>query len=58
MHRFAYNSAISQLPRWVRPYARTYDKFGLVQRDLTQFFKNAEKEVPQITSCNGTQVSS
>jgi len=44
-HRFAYSNALNQLPHWVRPYTRTYDKFGLVQRDLTQFFRTAEKEV-------------
>ena len=44
-HRFAYNNTISQLPKWVRPFVQTYDKFGLIQRDLTQFFRNAEKQV-------------
>ena len=29
----------------MRPYTKVYQKFGLVQRDLSQFFKNAEKEV-------------
>ena len=43
--RFAYSNALNQLPHWVKPYTRTYDKFGLVQRDLTQFFRNAEREV-------------
>ena len=43
--RFAYNNTISQLPKWVRPFVQTYDKFGLIQRDLTQFFRNAEKQV-------------
>jgi hypothetical protein len=42
--RFAYRGAIEQLPKWVRPYVKTYEKFGLVQRDLTQFFSNAEKQ--------------
>ena len=45
VYRFAYSSSISQLPQWVRPYARVYDKFGLVQRDISQFFKTAEREV-------------
>jgi regulator of telomere elongation helicase 1 len=42
--RFAYRNTISQLPKWVRPFVQTYDKFGLIQRDLTQFFRNAEKQ--------------
>ncbi|XP_064395441.1 regulator of telomere elongation helicase 1-like isoform X2 [Halichondria panicea] len=49
--RFAYNSSINQLPQWIRPYVQTYDKFGLVQRDIRAFFKEAEKDfgglVPQ-----------
>lgn len=43
--RFAYHNTINQLPKWVRPFVHTYDKFGLIQRDLTQFFRNAEKKV-------------
>ena len=43
--RFSFSNALNQLPRWVRPYAKIYDKYGLVQRDLTQFFRNAEKKV-------------
>ena len=44
-HRFAYSNTKNQLPQWLRPNVRTYDKFGLVQRDLIQFFKNAQTEV-------------
>ena len=46
--RFASSSSIGQLPQWVRPHAKIYNKFGLVQRDLSQFFKTAEKEVSLI----------
>lgn len=42
---FAYTSSIKQLPQWVRPYVQTYNKFGLVQRDLRVFFKEANKDV-------------
>ena len=43
--RFCYSNSLNQLPQWVQPHIRTYDKFGLVQRDLNLFFKNAAKEV-------------
>ena len=52
--RFAYRSNINQLPKWLRPYVQTYDKFGLVQRDLTQFFRNAEKQVCGVKSIFST----
>ena len=45
LYSFAYNSSIKQLPQWVRPYVQVYDKFGLVQRDLRVFFKEADKDV-------------
>ncbi len=43
--RFAYSSSISQLPQWLRPHVQTYDRFGLVQRDVRAFFKEAQKDV-------------
>lgn len=44
-YRFSYSNALSQLPQWVQPHVKSYDKFGLVQRDLRSFFRNAEQEV-------------
>ena len=43
--RFGSSSTVKQLPQWVRPHVKTFSKFGVVQRDLNLFFKNAEKEV-------------
>lgn len=43
--RFTYPDAIRQLPAWLRPYVKVYNEFGLVQRDLIQFFRNADKTV-------------
>ncbi len=53
--RFCYQNSLSQLPLWVRPHVKTYDKFGLVQRDLNNFFRSAAKEVCAVlcwTVCN------
>ena len=43
--RFTYPDAIQQLPSWLRPYVKVYKEFGLVQRDLIQFFRTADKLV-------------
>ena len=43
--RFTYPDAIRQLPAWLRPYVKVYNEFGLVQRDLIQFFRNSDKTV-------------
>ncbi|KAM5135033.1 regulator of telomere elongation helicase 1 [Mantella aurantiaca] len=45
-HRFTYNDARSQLPSWVRPYLRVYDNFGHIVRDVSQFFRVAQKIMP------------
>ncbi|XP_077991647.1 regulator of telomere elongation helicase 1-like [Glandiceps talaboti] len=45
-NRFTYSDARAQLPSWVRPYVKTYDNFGLLMRDLMNFFKTAEKIMP------------
>ncbi|XP_034551917.1 regulator of telomere elongation helicase 1 isoform X2 [Notolabrus celidotus] len=55
--RFKGTSARNQLPSWVRPYVRLYDNFGNVVRDVSQFFRVAQKlrpfveKKPQAESC-------
>ncbi|XP_049608196.1 regulator of telomere elongation helicase 1 isoform X1 [Syngnathus scovelli] len=44
--RFKSRDAQSQLPSWVRPYVRSYDKFGNIVRDVCQFFRVAQKMRP------------
>ncbi|XP_053309652.1 regulator of telomere elongation helicase 1 [Spea bombifrons] len=46
-HRFGNSDARAQLPSWVRPYARIYDNFGHIIRDVSQFFRVAQKIMPQ-----------
>uniref|UniRef100_A0A3B4BKS9 Regulator of telomere elongation helicase 1 n=1 Tax=Periophthalmus magnuspinnatus TaxID=409849 RepID=A0A3B4BKS9_9GOBI len=43
--RFKGANAIAQLPKWVRPYVRPYIAFGSVVRDVSQFFRVAQKIV-------------
>uniref|UniRef100_A0A4W6E8K8 Regulator of telomere elongation helicase 1 n=1 Tax=Lates calcarifer TaxID=8187 RepID=A0A4W6E8K8_LATCA len=43
--RFKNSDARAQLPSWVRPYVRLYDGFGNVVRDVSQFFRVAQKMV-------------
>ncbi|KAJ7333753.1 Regulator of telomere elongation helicase 1 [Desmophyllum pertusum] len=43
--RFTYPDAIQQLPSWMKGYVKVYKEFGLVQRDLIQFFRTADKMV-------------
>ncbi|XP_053557446.1 regulator of telomere elongation helicase 1 [Bombina bombina] len=45
-HRFTQGSSRSQLPSWVRPYVRVYDNFGHIIRDVSQFFRVAQKIMP------------
>ncbi|XP_053250552.1 regulator of telomere elongation helicase 1 isoform X3 [Podarcis raffonei] len=45
-HRFMNTDAISQLPSWVRPYIKIYEKFGHAVRDVSQFFRFAQETVP------------
>ncbi|XP_060086573.1 regulator of telomere elongation helicase 1 [Heteronotia binoei] len=45
-HRFSHMDAKAQLPSWVRPYVKTYDNFGHVVRDVSQFFRVAQKIMP------------
>ncbi|XP_054836585.1 regulator of telomere elongation helicase 1 [Eublepharis macularius] len=57
-HRFANIDARAHLPSWVRPYVKSYDNFGHVVRDVSQFFRVAQKIMPpppsRITSCTVT----
>lgn len=46
--RFKAANAISQLPKWVRPYVRKYEGFGNVVRDVSQFFRVAHKMRPHV----------
>ncbi|KAF3696430.1 Regulator of telomere elongation helicase 1 [Channa argus] len=46
--RFKGTDARAQLPSWVRPYVRLYDRFGNVVRDVSQFFRVAQKLRPVI----------
>ncbi|XP_030590571.1 regulator of telomere elongation helicase 1 isoform X2 [Archocentrus centrarchus] len=46
--RFKYDDARAQLPSWVRSYVRLYDSFGNVVRDVSQFFRTAQKLRPVV----------
>ncbi|KAG7224300.1 hypothetical protein INR49_000543 [Caranx melampygus] len=46
--RFKSFDARAQLPSWVRPYVRQYDGFGNVVRDVSQFFRVAQKLRPVV----------
>lgn len=39
------DSYSNQLPLWLRPVVRNYENFGQAMRDMTAFFKTAEKLV-------------
>lgn len=43
--RFKNADARKQLPSWVRPYVRLYNNFGNLVRDVSQFFRVAQKLV-------------
>lgn len=43
--RFKSSDARAQLPSWVKPHVRVYDGFGNVVRDVSQFFRVAQKLV-------------
>ncbi|KAG8447235.1 hypothetical protein GDO86_014630 [Hymenochirus boettgeri] len=45
-YRFNKSNICSQLSSWVRPYVRLYDNFGHVIRDVSQFFRVAQKIMP------------
>uniref|UniRef100_A0ACB8F710 Regulator of telomere elongation helicase 1 n=1 Tax=Sphaerodactylus townsendi TaxID=933632 RepID=A0ACB8F710_9SAUR len=43
--RFSNTDVRAQLPSWVRPYVRIYENFGHVVREVSQFFRVAQKIV-------------
>uniref|UniRef100_A0A3Q1CTR9 Regulator of telomere elongation helicase 1 n=1 Tax=Amphiprion ocellaris TaxID=80972 RepID=A0A3Q1CTR9_AMPOC len=43
--RFRNSDVRAQLPSWVRPHVRLYEGFGNVVRDVSQFFRVAQKMV-------------
>uniref|UniRef100_A0A8C3G854 Regulator of telomere elongation helicase 1 n=1 Tax=Cyclopterus lumpus TaxID=8103 RepID=A0A8C3G854_CYCLU len=60
--RFKGSGARAQLPSWVRPYVRLYESFGNVIRDVSQFFRVAQKMRPVVgkkaaAQCSGTGCS-
>ncbi|XP_044206766.1 regulator of telomere elongation helicase 1 isoform X1 [Thunnus albacares] len=46
--RFKSTDARANLPSWVRPYVRVYDNFGNIVRDVSQFFRVAQKMRPVV----------
>ncbi|XP_069544659.1 regulator of telomere elongation helicase 1 [Brachyistius frenatus] len=46
--RFKSADARKQLPSWIRPYVRLYDSFGNIVRDVSQFFRVAQKMRPVV----------
>uniref|UniRef100_A0A8C7YUV4 Regulator of telomere elongation helicase 1 n=1 Tax=Oryzias sinensis TaxID=183150 RepID=A0A8C7YUV4_9TELE len=46
--RFKSSDARAQLPSWVKPHVRVYDGFGNVVRDVSQFFRVAQKLRPVV----------
>ncbi|XP_047221537.1 regulator of telomere elongation helicase 1 isoform X3 [Girardinichthys multiradiatus] len=46
--RFKNFDARAQLPSWVKPYVRRYEGFGNVVRDVSQFFRVAQKIRPVV----------
>ncbi|XP_049920560.1 regulator of telomere elongation helicase 1 isoform X3 [Epinephelus moara] len=46
--RFKSSDARTQLPSWVRPHVRLYGSFGNVIRDVSQFFRVAQKMRPVV----------
>ncbi|XP_058859713.1 regulator of telomere elongation helicase 1 isoform X2 [Acipenser ruthenus] len=49
-HRFMNTDARAQLPSWVRPFVKVYDNFGHIIRDVSQFFRVAQKIMPPLKS--------
>lgn len=45
-HRFTGTEAKSQLPSWLQPHVKVYDNFGHIIRDVSQFFRVAQKVMP------------
>uniref|UniRef100_A0A7M4EFQ4 Regulator of telomere elongation helicase 1 n=1 Tax=Crocodylus porosus TaxID=8502 RepID=A0A7M4EFQ4_CROPO len=59
-NRFLNSDVRGKLPSWVRPYVKVYDNFGHAVRDVSRFFRVAQKIVSVPTpptrnsSCAGT----
>ncbi|XP_076596702.1 regulator of telomere elongation helicase 1 isoform X1 [Chaetodon auriga] len=53
--RFKNPDARAQLPSWVRPYMRLYDSFGNVVRDVSQFFRVAQKKRPMVAKMSAAE---
>uniref|UniRef100_A0A7M4EFT5 Regulator of telomere elongation helicase 1 n=1 Tax=Crocodylus porosus TaxID=8502 RepID=A0A7M4EFT5_CROPO len=57
-NRFLNSDVRGKLPSWVRPYVKVYDNFGHAVRDVSRFFRVAQKIVPtpptRNSSCAGT----
>lgn len=51
--RFRNSDARAHLPSWVKPHVRIYDNFGNVVRDVSQFFRVAQKLVGWFLSAAG-----
>ncbi|XP_069739809.1 regulator of telomere elongation helicase 1 isoform X2 [Narcine bancroftii] len=45
-HRFTGTEVKSQLPSWLQPHVKVYDNFGHIIRDVSQFFRVAQKIMP------------
>ncbi|XP_064420674.1 regulator of telomere elongation helicase 1 isoform X2 [Latimeria chalumnae] len=45
-HRFMNADIKSQLPAWIQPHVKVYDNFGHIIRDVSQFFRVAQKIMP------------
>ncbi|KAM4610026.1 regulator of telomere elongation helicase 1 [Polymixia lowei] len=46
--RFRHQDARAQLPSWLKPFVRKYENFGYLVRDVTQFFRVAQKMRPLV----------
>ncbi|XP_043566258.1 regulator of telomere elongation helicase 1 isoform X1 [Chiloscyllium plagiosum] len=61
-HRFTGTEVRSQLSSWVQPYVKIYDNFGHTIRDVSQFFRIAQKIMPapklKTGCCSGRCVES
>ncbi|XP_075902006.1 regulator of telomere elongation helicase 1 isoform X1 [Nelusetta ayraudi] len=46
--RFRSADAMAQLPSWLKPCVSLYDSFGSVVRDVSKFFRIAQKRMPVV----------
>lgn len=45
--RFKSADAMAQLPAWIKPCVSLYDNFGTLVRDVSKFFRVAQKRVSE-----------